>query len=238
MLMEEKASLRSASTYTRIRDLILHFELYPGTRITEAGLARRLGVSRTPVREAIQRLAAQGYVIMQPHRGCFVREFDIEEIMERYQVRVALELLSMENAVANMPDTEVAVLADEWRMARLDEGLALDSVAMALKEESFHIRLARGGGNSNLADYLEDVNNHIRIVRRLDFTDEQRIRSTYAEHESILNSIQARDAARARTLMESHIRTSENFVKGLTLRELQRRQRQLTMVTETDKPLR
>ena len=120
-------------------------------------------------------------------------------------------------------------------MARLDDGLALDSVAMALKEESFHVRIARGGGNSNLAEYLEDVNNHIRIVRRLDFTDEQRIRSTYAEHESILRSIRARDVATARALMEKHIRTSENFVEGLTLRELHRRQKQLNLTPESNK---
>ncbi len=205
--------------YNALKDRILGFALYPGTRVTETELAADFGVSRTPIREALQRLAAEGFVTIRPKQGCFVRELDIEEIDQLYQVRIALESLALEQALERMARPELEALARDWHPARADA--APTSVdAMAQRDESFHIALARGSGNRVLTGLLEDINTRIHIIRRLDFTDRERIAVTYAEHHRIAALLLAGDLATARELMGAHIRYSQDFARTLTLRRL------------------
>ena len=205
--------------YNALKDRILGFALYPGTRVTETELAADFGVSRTPIREALQRLAAEGFVTIRPKQGCFVRELDIEEIDQLYQVRIALESLALEQAMDHMARSELEVLALDWHPARADA--APTSVdAMAQRDESFHIALAQGSGNRVLTGLLQDVNARIHIIRRLDFTDRERIAVTYAEHHRIAELLLAGDLAAARELLGAHIRYSQAFARTLTLRRL------------------
>ena len=85
----------SKDIYSDLRDMILDFELYPGSRITETELADKFHVSRTPIRAALQRLEAEGYVTVLPKQGCFIRTVDIDTLAQYYTVRVKLELLSL-----------------------------------------------------------------------------------------------------------------------------------------------
>lgn len=205
--------------YNALKDRILGFALYPGTRVTETELAADFGVSRTPIREALQRLAAEGFVTIRPKQGCFVRELDIEEIDQLYQVRIALESLALEQAMDRMARPELEALARDWHPARADAAPASVD-AMAQRDESFHVALARGSGNRVLTGLLEDINTRIHIIRRLDFTDRERIAVTYAEHHRIAALLLAGDLATARELMGAHIRYSQDFARTLTLRRL------------------
>lgn len=108
----EKRSGRSL--YDELREMILSFELYPGSRVTETELAERFGVSRTPIRAALQRLEAEGYISIMPKQGCFIRNLDIEALTKYYQVRVALEMLSLENACTYMSEAALKSLAESW----------------------------------------------------------------------------------------------------------------------------
>lgn len=205
--------------YNALKDRILGFVLYPGTRVTETELAEDFGVSRTPIREALQRLAAEGFVTIRPKQGCFVRELDIEEIDQLYQVRIALEALALEQALEHMARSELEALAHDWHPTRADT--APTSVdAMAQRDEGFHIALARGSSNRVLTGLLQDVNARIHIIRRLDFTDRERIAVTYTEHHRITALLLAGDLAAARELMAAHIRYSQEFARTLTLRRL------------------
>ncbi len=96
--MPPRQSPHPRDIYRQLKDMILSFVLYPGARVTENELALRFGVSRTPVREALQRLAAEGYVTIRPKQGCFVTDIDIERINHYYDVRIALELRGLELA--------------------------------------------------------------------------------------------------------------------------------------------
>ena len=199
--------------------MILDFGLYPGSRITETELAKMFEVSRTPIRAALQRLEAEGYLTIRPKQGCFIRNVDIETLAQYYRVRVALEMLSLQLACTYMSEAELQDLANAWDPAR-QQGRSDNVDEMEAMDESFHITLAEGGGNLALAHYLNDLNRHIRVIRRLDFTDPARIDSTYKEHYEICQHLLKRDLSSAQTLMQMHINRSESFAKTLTLTQL------------------
>ncbi len=205
----------ATEVYARLKGKLLDFEIPPGSRITESELASMFQVSRTPIREALQRLETEGLVRIRPKQGCFVRELDIEEIAQYYRVRVALEQAAIEGAILNMPDAELRELADAWGPDQRPRTISPE--AMQARDESFHIALAQGSGNMVLARYLSEINNHIRVVRRLDFTVADRIDRTFDEHRGILRALLARDADGAKRQMQAHINKSEESARNLTL---------------------
>lgn len=223
-----RAKTRSAARcsaqdiYVQLREMILSFELYPGTRVTETELAEYFGVSRTPVREALQRLEQDAYLIIRPKQGCFIRQLDIAELGQYYEIRQDLEALSLRFACENMSDRNLRELGQAWD-PEIQPGRSDEPGEMVAREESFHVALAEGGGNAVLANYLKDINSHIRVVRRLDFTSGERIDRTYAEHHDLVQCLLRRDLPAAQTLMREHIAQSESFAKSLTLHQLAQR---------------
>jgi DNA-binding GntR family transcriptional regulator len=217
--MPPRQSPQPRDIYRQLKDMILSFALYPGARVTENELALRFGVSRTPVREALQRLAAEGYVTIRPKQGCFVTDIDIERINHYYDVRIALELRGLELACLSMSDAHIRKLAATWDPVHAP-ATPPPMETMVARDEGFHMALAAGGGNAVLAAYLGDVNEHIHIVRRLDFSEATRVDHTYAEHHEILLRLLERDAEGAKTLMLRHIRKSAEVAKAITLTQL------------------
>jgi DNA-binding GntR family transcriptional regulator len=204
------------SIYLTLRNMILNFEIQPNSRLTETELAHSFRVSRTPIREALQRLETEELISIRPKQGCFVRGIDFDEFADYYQVRINLEMLSLETACRNMPDEALKKLGAIWEK-NTATGEAGDAERIADLDEAFHIQLAEGGGNRVLVKMLSDINNRIRIVRRLDFTESERIAKTYEEHFKILQSLLKRDVQTAKDDMIDHIRKSEEFTKRLTM---------------------
>lgn len=223
MTNRDDASPRGSAQaiYQQLREMILSFAIYPGTRVTESELAERFGVSRTPIREALQRLEAEGALSIRPKQGCFIRALDIAELAGQYRVRVALELLAIDTAVSYMTDKDLRRLAQAWD-PKAQPGRSEDPEEMERRDESFHLALAEGSGNRALLHYLRAVNDQIRIVRRLDFTHRERIDQTYQEHHAICQHLLEREASAAKRAMASHIERSEEFAKNLTLIQLAR----------------
>ena len=201
--------------HARLKAMLLDFSIPPGSRLTETELASMFAVSRTPIREVLQRLETEGLISIRPKQGCFVRELDIEEIAEYYRVRVALEQMVLDEVCLHMPDAELRELLEFWQPASAPADINAET--MQAHDESFHMALAQGSGNRVLARYLAEINNHIRIIRRLDFTLPERIARTYEEHYAILLALLARDAAGAKRLMHTHIGKSEETARNLTL---------------------
>jgi DNA-binding GntR family transcriptional regulator len=213
----------TAGIYSQLKQKLLDFEIPPGSRMTETELASLFHVSRTPVREALQRLETEGLVRIRPKQGCFVRDLDIEEIAQYYRVRIALEQLAIEEAATNMPDTELQELAADWNPAKRPR--KINAEIMQARDESFHLALAQGSGNLVLARYLSDINNRIRVIRRLDFTVADRIERTYIEHYAILRALLARNVEAAKKQMRTHINKSEENARNLTLIQLAKHRR-------------
>lgn len=214
-----EAKLSAKDVYTSLRERILNFELYPGSRVTENELADYFGVSRTPIRSALQRLEAEGYLTVMPKQGCFIRTLDIEDLRNYYQVRMSLEHLSLQLACTFMSDAALKELAAAWDPGRQVDR-SDDPEEMEARDEAFHLGLAEAGGNLVLHAYLADVNRHLRIVRRLGFTMPERIDQTYDDHFRICQSLLRRDLPQAQTLMREHIAHNEQFVKTITLTQL------------------
>jgi DNA-binding GntR family transcriptional regulator len=202
--------------YTELRDKILNFEIQPNFRLTETELATHFDVSRTPIREALQRLETEGLLTIRPKQGCFVRAMDLHEFTDYYQIRVNLEMLSLEMACINMSDEALKKLCKVWEKSP-STGSDTEAEYVANLDETFHLALAEGGGNRVLLKLLTDINNRIRIVRRLDFTDSERILKTFNEHYSILQHLLRRDLKSAKNEMMHHIKKSEEFTKMLTI---------------------
>lgn len=209
----------SQKIYEQLRQKILEFELYPGTRITESELAAGFGVSRTPVRAALQRLELEGHITIVPKQGCFVRPVDIEKITQYYEVRISLEATAIELACEHMNREELDALCEIWNPASVKKNVNMDEVKML--EEAFHISIAAGSGNPVLANYLRDINNHIRILRRLGFPDRKAVLETYVEHFELCQLIKAGNVRLARKTMIEHIRKSQSIARSVTLTQLQ-----------------
>ncbi|MDR7537799.1 MAG: GntR family transcriptional regulator [Armatimonadota bacterium] len=185
---------------------ILRFELRPGDRLLEEELAQQWRVSRTPVREACKRLVEAGLVHTAPRRGYTVRQLDLVEIDQCYEVRVALEVFAVGLAVERGRAYDWAALARIWS----DPPDPLpDAEAMLGLDENFHLAIAEAAGNRVLVDYLRSISDRIRAVRAKDFTMLPRVRATYAQHAYILQRIAQGDAEAASEAMRDHILESK-----------------------------
>lgn len=210
------------SAYGALKRDILDFRLAPGDRFTETEIADRLRVSRTPVREALFRLEREGYLEVRQRNGWLVRPLDFDTLDHFYELRSVLEIAAVRALCApgQVPDPLRALqpLADIWLVDSAHH--SGDGEWLAELDERFHTDLVAAAGNPEIARVHRAATERIRIVRRLDFTQPDRIAHTYAEHGAILGAILARDAERAVALLRTHIDDSQAAVRKITLHRL------------------
>ena len=205
--------------YVNLRDMIIALEITPGSRVTETQLADYFDVSRTPVRAALQRLESEGFLTIRSKQGCFIRNIDMLQISHYYDVRVSLENLVLEEIGKLKNLSEVEELAEQWDPKALHFGVdANDDLKIA--EENFHRELARISRNEVLLGYINDINNHIRAVRRLGWPNSKSVTDTYEEHYRICTLLLQRDLAAAQEEMTHHIRKSQDQANRITLHQL------------------
>ena len=190
-----------------LRDLIMGGELLPGARLGEVELAERLGVSRTPVREALSRLAAEGLVEIAPNRGARVATWTVAELEGVFELRSVLEPQLTAHAVPNATPADVDELDDLAR--RMHEvgtpGPGQDLDALVPLNRAFHDRLVTLAAHPTLATALAAAI-HPPIVRRNFLTyDEASLRRSLAHHSEIVAAVRAGDPEWARAVMTSHI---------------------------------
>lgn len=184
-----------------IRAMTVDFRLRPGERINEVALARRLNASRTPLREALNRLVAEGFLSFERGRGFFCRKYSVDEVQNLYQLRLALERFNVERAVELASDEELAALDSFLDRTESGEGRALEELLAF--DEHFHETIASFTRNREIVRTLKNVNARIRFFRWVDMGS--RRARTQGEHRAILVAIEGRDAAEAARLIELHI---------------------------------
>jgi DNA-binding GntR family transcriptional regulator len=190
-----------------LRDLIMGGELAPGARLGEVEIADRLGVSRTPVREALSRLAAEGLVEIAPNRGARVVTWTVAELEGVFDLRAVLEPQLTAHAVPNAAPADVDELdALARRMHEVGTpGPGQDLDALVPLNRAFHDRLVALAAHPTLATALAAAI-HPPIVRRNFLTyDEASLRRSLAHHVEIVAAIRAGDATWARAVMTAHI---------------------------------
>jgi DNA-binding GntR family transcriptional regulator len=192
--------------YDSLRQAILAHVFQPGERLDIAGLSEKLGVSLTPVRTAIHRLAAEGLVDVHPRGGTYVAKPGARDIEETFEVRCALECLAAELAAPRIDE------ADLRRMRKLGASRAEADNA------EFHAILLRASGNQRLVEMYESLRAHIRIARAhlAEGYSGERDQQQRAEHEAIVEALAARDAEAAKAALRSHIqRASKSLAAGI-----------------------
>lgn len=189
--------------YGAIIGLVIDGEIGPGDRLAALSLAERLGFSRTPVREALRRLAAEGIALLLPGGGARLRAPSIEEIRGAYEVRTDLELLAVRRAVAH-PDPVVLAQLDD--ALRREAGERSSAAAPFCAVADFHLLLARSGGNAVLAETLAPLLARTAVYHLLFPTDEEEERGSPVEHGQIAQAVRDKESASACRLMAEHLR--------------------------------
>jgi DNA-binding GntR family transcriptional regulator len=198
----------------RLRRMVLLGEFPTGQRVAEERVAESLGVSRTPVREALVRLHAEGLLRRYADGGFYVAEPDLADLRDLYELRIALELRGLTRALEGFGSHDVAVLEplrDRWRGLR-DDPPAPDPMFVEL-DESFHMALCRSAGNVALAETLETVNARIRPVRMHDFFTEDRIALTIDQHLDITEAVLGGQVDLAVVRLRQHVGESMEVVE-------------------------
>jgi DNA-binding GntR family transcriptional regulator len=188
-----------------LRAMVLSGDLVPGVRVNEVTIAAELGISRGPLREAIQRLASEGLLTVVRHKGAYVRSVDDQELEELYQLRILLETFAVRATIRKAGDDELAELSR--LVARTKE--ALDQDAAGYPEElDFHSELVAMAGLPVLQRAARDVLSTIHLARARSAHDPDRAKVAFDEHCRILDAVIARDTQLATRLLEEHLWTS------------------------------
>lgn len=204
------------TTYDRLKAMAVGFEIRPGDRLNEGALSRALGVSRTPLREALNRLVAEKLFEFRPGAGFFGRTLDTQSIFDLYELRRVLETASVRLACARATDEDLQSMQDDL----FRTGLSVDGLTVAeacARDEAFHIGIASATGNAELARDLGRVNDKLRYIRWIRMAGE-RIRTSKDEHKAIMAALLARNADAAVAAMAHHIEARKDQI-GEAVRE-------------------
>lgn len=217
--LDSSPSKLADQVYRTLKTEINDFQLVAGDRFSEAELGHRLGVSRTPVREALFRLRNEGFLEVEPKLGWFVRPIDFDRLEQLYDLRIVLEHAAILRLCGRLDEpTELQALKHIW-LIPASERLS-DARQVGANDEQFHATLVRAAGNDEMARVHWDVTERIRIIRHLDFTRPDRIEATYTEHAKILRAVIQRKPDQARLLLKAHIEQSKAEVRKITLHTL------------------
>ncbi len=207
MTIDEYLPLRDV-VFNTLRRAILKGELEPGERLMEIALANRLGVSRTPIREAIRKLELEGLVIMIPRKGAEVAKITEKDLKDVLEVRTSLEKLAIELACDRITEEEIVELKDRCK----DFVVSLkssDLTEMAEKDVAFHDVIFRATKNARLIQILNNLREQMYRYRLEYLKDSESHGRLIDEHEQILNALSTRDKANAVKLINEHIYIQE-----------------------------
>lgn len=197
----------SDAAYESLRQAIMGQVFLPGERLNVRDLARKMGISLTPAKEALSRLASEGLVEIKPRTGTFVTDISPVDLAETFELRAALEGLAAEKAAGRLEDRDLdvldGILGDLERLIVSDR----DRVNHERANAELHNFIIQRSGNRRLIQLYESLNAHIKIARihrsheswRLRLADEQ------AEHREVVEALKARDGERARRALAHHI---------------------------------
>lgn len=190
--------------FENLREAILEGKLEPGQRMMEIQLAEQLGVSRTPVREAIRKLELEGLVIMIPRKGAYVADVSIKDIMEVLEIRVVIEGLAASLAVERMTDEELDEL--EMLFYQFKQCYQKDDIeGMIQKDVEFHERIFASARNNKLMQISQGLSEQIYRFRVTYISEYNKAKELVEEHQAILEALAQRNAEKVYEYATKHI---------------------------------
>lgn len=197
--------------FEHLRQAILTGKLEPAQRLMEVQLADELGVSRTPVREAIRKLELEGLVVMIPRKGAYVADVSLKDIIEVLEIRSALEGLAASLAAERMSESDLEKLK---QIAHdFEEFLKFDDVEqMVEKDIEFHDLMFRATNNQKLIQINNSLREQVYRFRVMYISDFDKSNSLISEHRAIIESLESRDNGSAMEHAMTHIDNAQNFI--------------------------
>lgn len=204
----------SESAYTSVKEALLNGRYAPGARVAIDELCEALGVSRTPVLEALNRLEAEGIVEILPRKGVYLVQFSEEKARELYTVREALEGMATRLAAPRVTTAQLEALkkALDKQASCLEEH---DSEGYATATIKFHNMIAAASGNKTLQRMLDSVYAQMEALRLRTFYLHKRLKQSYAEHQRIYQALLGRDPDVCEREARSHIETTTADALGI-----------------------
>jgi DNA-binding GntR family transcriptional regulator len=196
-----------------IREAIILGTLTPGQRLKETELAQMLGLSRTPVREALRVLNAEGLIETSPKRGASVRSYDLSDLRELYQLRAVVEGCCAQLAAERAEPDKLRALAESCsRFATLQAGRDVDELVQ--ENLRFHSFIHQAAGSERLTSFVRQVIDVPLVYRSyVWYSDEQKFVAQF-QHEQILRALEARDGHRAELAMRVHVLEQFEFLRS------------------------
>lgn len=217
--MDEYLPLRDV-VFNTLRQAILKGELKPGERLMEIQLANKLGVSRTPVREAIRKLELEGLVLMIPRKGAEVAEITRQDMEDVLEVRTALEELAVKDACDHITDAQLSELkkaSNEFKKALLE---SKDLVTCADADMHFHDVILSATNNRRLIQMLNNLSEQMYRYRMEYLKDERTHKTLIEEHDAIRRALKKHDKVKAGAAIRVHIDNQKrSILESLTEKE-------------------
>lgn len=196
-------------TYRRLKEMAASYEFKPDSRLNESELSKRLDTSRTPLREALNRLVAEGFLTFKSGKGFFCRSLKPAEIMDLYEARAAIECEAAALAAVRANAEDIAELEKFLENSKPDYKPGTSPVELVRLDEEFHTRLTALSGNAEMVRMLGNMNGRIHFVRLIDLKTLCERNGpdvvTTEPHKRILEAVKQRDADAARAEMAKHI---------------------------------
>jgi DNA-binding GntR family transcriptional regulator len=205
-----------------LRDAILTRVFSPGQRLNVEDLAANLGVSFTPVRQALQLLAAEGLIVIQPRSGTYVATLSRRDVEETFDIRQALECLAAETAVVNATEDDLAAARDILARLAIPVQSETDRAQHETANSELHQMIVRLSGNRRAAEMYDSLHAHLTIARlhRAGDSWQSRLTSEHAEHEQIVDAFCRRDSRDLQVALRKHIgRAKRSLVSELASQE-------------------
>lgn len=197
--------------FEALREAIVSGDLKPGERLMEVALAEQMGVSRTPVREAIRKLESDGLVVMTPRKGTHVAELTVKDIMDVLEVRSALDRLATGLAAGRIQPAQIRQLENIHKqyMANVQK----ESIEGAIRKDiEFHDAIYTATGNPRLMAAASSLREHIYRFRVIYLHDSSTASDVEREHSGILEALRAGDSTGAERYAEEHVRHQMNTI--------------------------
>ena len=199
--------------FETLRTAILDGKLKPGERVMEVQLAEKLGVSRTPVREAIRKLELEGLLVMIPRKGAYVADVSIKDVLNVLEVRASLEGLAASLAAERITEEEIDKLrqsAEEFE----EMNRSNDRDGMVQKDTEFHSVLLNASRNNKLLSIVEGLSDYVQRFRVIYFTEYSDAKNIMDDHRAILDAINERDGEKANRVAQEHIENIGNYLSA------------------------
>ncbi|MGB9730861.1 MULTISPECIES: GntR family transcriptional regulator [Calditerrivibrio] len=194
-----------------LRDYIMKGNLKPGERLTEPKLSAMLGISRTPIREALRLLENEGFIDIYPRRGAVVSDITAKDVDEIFVIKTKLESLAARLAVENISESDIKRMMEiNERMAKYSE--TKNVVNLIKLNAEFHNIFIENSNNSRLIKFIESLNKQFKRVTAYSFTEAGRIRKVLEEHANIVDAFVNRDPDRAEQLVDLHVKNGWQFI--------------------------